>query len=55
MQNVAWAYDEANNAWSMTHLSYCLAPTSERQYLNIYVPGDYLNGDGTLTDAVVNG
>ena len=48
LDDAVWTKDEATGAWCLTGVSYC-------QVVNIFVPGAYMNEDGTLTEKVVNG
>lgn len=42
----AWNYDEDNDVWWQSGLTYCLEPASETyERLAIYVPGPYLTGE----------
>jgi hypothetical protein len=51
-----WSYDEANGAWTLSNVSYCLNPVApELEAMNIYVPAAYLDADGNQTKTVVNG
>ncbi len=55
LASAEWTLDEQNGLWALTGISYCLYPTSDVQYLNIFVPADYMTEDGQFTENVVNG
>ena len=55
LKNAAWTYVEANDAYSLTGVSYCLSPVSDAETLNIYFPAVYRAEDGSFTETVLNG
>lgn len=55
LKDADWVWDEANAAWCLEGVTYCLNPVSDLERMNIYVPGAYMDENGELTTAVVNG
>lgn len=44
------------DCYEVKEVQYCTDPVSELQYMNIWVPAEYVNDDGSInTEAVVNG
>lgn len=55
LEEASWAQDPNTDAWCLTDQSYCLSAVSDVQYVNIYIPGAYMNEKGEITEGVVNG